>query len=287
MPRDNEEGEENTIKPTLCLKLFAEFLGTLGLAYTVAMTAASSGETGLAPVAVPVCAAAYLILMVYGIGSISGCNINPGVSTAVATWQAISGTNDNFLTDWLAYCIVQVIGGTIGAVLGASLWAASGKYEEFNPYGIFPYAAETQDASVAMFTEMLALFFFTFCILRTCCDHDKPPLATDGIVIGIALFTAIVGTAGVSGGGVNPAVATALRVANSVLAKKYEKFPEPTQGEGTFFLVYWVGPLIGGVLAAFAHYVFEVSTSKVFVNAAFIHDSANYKKKNTAVEDEV
>ena len=52
---------------------------------------------------------------------------------------------------------------------------------------------------MAMITEMLAIFFFTFAILRTCCDHDKPPMVTDGLVIGIALFTAIVGTASMSG----------------------------------------------------------------------------------------
>ena len=41
------------------------------------MTAASSEEAGgLAPVAVPICAAAYLILMVYGIGSVTSL-INP------------------------------------------------------------------------------------------------------------------------------------------------------------------------------------------------------------------
>jgi len=287
MPREEVQGIENTIEPTIGLKLFAEFLGTFGLSYTVAMTAASSGDNGLAPVAVPVCAAAYLILMVYGIGSISGCHINPGVSTAVFCWQALSGTNDSYLLEWLAYTIVQVLGGSCGAILGACIWAASGKYEAFNPYGIFPYVGESQDASVAMFTEMLALFFFTFCILRTCCDHDKPPLATDGLVIGIALFTAIVGTAGVSGGGVNPAVATSLLFANSVLAGKYEKFPEPTQGTASFVLVYWVGPIIGAVLAAFAHYIFEVATSKVFVNMAFIFDSANHKATTTAVDDQV
>lgn len=280
MPR--ADGIENTIEPSFTLKLFAEFIGTLGLAYTVGMTAASSKDGGLAPVAVPICASCYLILMVYGIGSISGCHINPGVSCAVFTWQAISETNDYFLSEWICYMIVQVAGGICGALLAVGLWTGSGKYEEYGVYGIFPYASGEQNALVAMATEMLALFFFTFCILRTCCDHDKPPLSTDGIVIGIALFTAIVGTAGISGGGVNPAVATALRIANMTLSGKYD-IPAPEQAEWTFFIVYWIGPLLGGIGAALVHYLFEVSTSIRFAPFAFLHDSDNFKPKKTEV----
>ena len=34
MPRAEDQGVENTIEPTLGLKLFAEFLGTFGLSYS-------------------------------------------------------------------------------------------------------------------------------------------------------------------------------------------------------------------------------------------------------------
>jgi len=272
-----ENPEENTLEPSFGLKLLSEFIGTFGLAYTVAMTAAGTPEKGLAPVAVPICAAAYLILMVYGIGSVSGCHINPGVSTAVFFWQAISGTNDRWHFEFVTYVIAQVLGGICGACLGAFLWIESTKHEAFVAYGIFPYREEKENEWIAMLTEMFALFFFTFGILRVCCDHDKPPMPIDGIVIGIALFTAIVGTAGVSGGGVNPAVATALRVANYLIADEYD-LPDPQSGEGTFVLVYWIGPIIGGILAACVHYIIESSTSKVFVPYAFLHESQLNKK---------
>jgi len=270
MPRDEKEEGWNTVEPTLCLKLVCETIGTFGLSYTVAMTAASTADGGLAPVAVPVCAACYLILMVYAIGSVSGCHINPAVSVAVFTWQAISGTNANFAIEWILYTIAQCIGGCCGALLGINLWQSSGQFDAFNPYGIFPYVDSGRSAGIACVTEMFALFFFTFCILRTCCDHDKPPLATDGLTIGIALFTAIVGTAMVSGGGVNPAVATSLLVANQGLG-------ESSKDIGTFFTVYWVGPSIGAVMAAALHYMIEVSTSKVFVGYMFLHKSDHMK----------
>lgn len=280
MPRaEVDKPEENTVEPSLGLKLFAEFIGTFGLSYTVGMTAISSNTGGLAPVAVPICAAAYLILMVYGIGSVSGCHINPGVSTAVFFWQAISGTSQTWALEFVAYTIVQVLGGTCGACLAVFLWIESTAYDSFGVYGIYPFTGEDENCVIAFLTEMFALFFFTFAILRVCCDHDKPPMPTDGIVIGIALFTAIVGTAAISGGGVNPAVATSLRLANYYIIDEYDLKDVKNHGEGTFVLVYWVGPMLGGILAALIHYVIEASTSKVFVPYAFLHDSQLNKKK--------
>ena len=69
------------------------------------------------------------------------------------------------------------------------------------------------------------------------------------------------------GGGVNPAVATALRVANLLIASKYN-IPEQEQAEWTFFIVYWVGPMIGGLMGAFCHYIFEASTTVYVRNEA-------------------
>merc|ERR1719300_1315959 len=87
-----------------------------------------------------------------------------------------------------------------------------------------------------MISEAFAIFFFTFAILRVCCDHDKPPQATDGIVIGIALLTAIVGTATMSGGGVNPAIATGLRIVNYALDDEYGYASSAKgHGEESFF----------------------------------------------------
>merc|ERR550539_242079 len=100
-----------------------------------------------------------------------------------------------------------------GNIYGITLPDGSGN----GPIGIYPTVDPNQKAFCAMMGELMAIFFFTFCILRVCCDHDKPAQATDGIVIGIALMTAIVGTAAVSGGGVNPAVATSLRITNAYL----------------------------------------------------------------------
>jgi aquaporin Z len=273
-----EGAEANTVEPTFALKLMCEFIGTFGLSYTVAMTAASSteAESSLAPVAVPVCAACYLILMVYGIGSVSGCHINPGVSTAVFGWQCISNTNPDWGIEFVAYVCTQTLGGIFGAVVGTYFWINCDRYSTMSFYGVYPYRAPNQKPVISMVTEMIALFFFSFAILRTCCDHDKPPMCTDGLVIGIALFTAIVGTAQVSGGGVNPAVATSLVVSNYYIDDEFAT-ESLHWSHGTLALVYWLGPMLGGALAAGVHYIFEASTSRVFVRYALGHQDSKKK----------
>lgn len=267
------EPEKNTVEPNLALKLACEGIGTFGLCYTVAMTAASSTEAppeGLAPVAVPACAACYLILMVYGIGSVSGCHINPAVSTAVFGWQCISNTNPDWAIEFILYTCVQTLCGIFGSCVGTYMWINSNRYTTYSFYAVFPYVESNHKAVIAMITEMTAVFFFTFGILRVCCDHDKPPMYIDGIVIGIALFTGIVGTAKMSGGAVNPAVATGLVISNYYIDEEFGYAPQHWS-HGTLALVYWFGPMLGAAIATFAHYIIEASTSKVFVRYKFLH----------------
>jgi len=287
-----EEQEKEVVaptvrEPTVALKIFTEFVGTLGLAYTVTMTAAvakgESSNIALDPVAVPICASGYLVLMVYAIGNVSGCHINPAVSTAVYFWQFLSGTSPSYLTDWTSYVLAQLVGGICGGLLGAMFWETSEQYQEFVPFEIFPFVPDTRIAGMAMITEMLAVFFFTFSILRNCCDHDKPSLSTDGLAIGISLFAAIMGTVQISGGCVNPAVATALRVANDTIGFSGGKVH---RGEETFVIVYWAGPLMGALLAAIAHYIIESRTNKQLAAFGFLHTGRPENRVNTATNEE-
>ena len=79
----------------------------------------------------------------------------------------------------------------------------------------------------------------------------------------------------------NPAVATSLRIANYYIDNEFDvDDAQNHHGEGTFVVVYWVGPMLGGILAACLHYLIEASTSKVFVPYAFLHDSQLNKKSS-------
>jgi len=272
-PPPSPKGDDaNTLEPTLPLKLGCEFVGTFGLAYTVVQ---KSLNLWMGDVGTPVSAAAYLVLMVYGIGSVSGCHINPGVSTAVFFWGAISKTMPNWMIEYPLYVLSQVAGALLGAYIAARMNMTSNLHgDEIGALLIFPYRQESEKWGIAMVGEAFAIFFFTFAILRVCCDHDKPPQATDGIVIGAALLAAILGTEALSGGVVNPALATGLRIANYALDDEYDIGvwgASKEHGEETFFCVYWLGPIFGALLAAGFHFVIEFQTSITFGGYTFLH----------------
>ena len=96
---------------SLRAKLIAEFIGTFFLALTIC-TAAVHGSAGdYAPFAI----AATLMVMIYGVGYISGAHFNPAVTVAV--WLRGACEKD----DVAPYIAVQVIAGALAALTSESI----------------------------------------------------------------------------------------------------------------------------------------------------------------------
>ena len=98
-------------------KYLAEFIGTLVLVLIGCGSAVIAGShIGFAGIAVAFGLA--VLAMVYAIGSISGCHINPAITVAMLVAGKIKGK------DAIFYVIAQCIGAIAGAAI---LWAiASG-----------------------------------------------------------------------------------------------------------------------------------------------------------------
>ena len=95
-------------------KLIAEFIGTLWLVLGgcgSAVLAAGYPELGIGFVGVSIAFGLTVLTMVYAIGHISGCHLNPAVS--IGLWMG--GRFDK--KDLLPYIIAQVLGGIAGAGL--------------------------------------------------------------------------------------------------------------------------------------------------------------------------
>uniref|UniRef100_UPI0035636357 aquaporin n=1 Tax=Ancylomarina sp. TaxID=1970196 RepID=UPI0035636357 len=93
-------------------KLIAEFIGTLWLVLGgcgSAVLAASYPELGIGFVGVAIAFGLTVLTMVYAIGHISGCHLNPAVS--VGLW--VGGRFDK--RELLPYIAAQVLGGIAGA----------------------------------------------------------------------------------------------------------------------------------------------------------------------------
>jgi len=155
-------------------KLVAEFIGTLWLVLGgcgSAVLAAGYPELGIGFVGVSIAFGLTVLTMVYAIGHISGCHLNPAVS--IGLW--IGGRFEG--KELLPYILAQVLGGIAGAGIlylivtgkpGAEIgsFAANG-YGEHSPdgYGMLS----------ALVAEIVMTFMFLIVILGA--THPKAPRA--------------------------------------------------------------------------------------------------------------
>src|SRR4030042_1814112 len=101
-------------------KYTAELIGTLVLVLIGCGSAVIAGKEGIVPgihgiglVGISFAFGLAVLAMVYAIGSISGCHINPAITVAMFVAGKIKGR------DAIFYIIFQCLGGIIGAAL---LW---------------------------------------------------------------------------------------------------------------------------------------------------------------------
>jgi glycerol uptake facilitator protein len=172
--------------------------------------------------------------MVYAIGKVSGCHINPAVTFALAAtkrfpWREVP-----------AYWGAQVVGAVLGALGIWALFAQSGidlgmGQTSFNP--------DTTTWASAIFAEGIGTFILMFAILGIVDTRSPSDLA--GLVIGGVVIAIIMIVGPITGASLNPARAFG---------------PEPISaiGNGTthwnqLIPVYVLPGLVGAGLAAVAY----------------------------------
>jgi len=217
----------------LTKKLGAEFIGTFWLVLGgcgSAVLAAGFPELGIGFVGVSFAFGLTVLTMVYAIGHISGCHLNPAVS--VGLWAG-----GRFpAKELLPYIGVQVIGAIAGA--GVLYLIASGKpgfelagfaangYGEHSPGG---YALGS-----ALITEIVMTFMFLIIILGA--TSKQAPAGFAGIAIGLGLTLIHLVSIPVTNTSVNPARSTgqALFVGDWALSQLW---------------LFWIAPIIGAIIA--------------------------------------
>jgi aquaporin Z len=230
-------------------RYLAEFLGTFFLlvAVTGAVLVTLQGTlVGDYSVAIVISTSIGLVLAVaiYALGDVSGGHFNPAVTVAMAVSRRMP------LRDVVPYIVAQVAGALVG-VLAVAGWAqgyskgwsslvaasfGSQGYTTSNNFFAYPLS------SVILF-EIVVTFLFIFIILKV----TRPESATKNLApltIGFALLMANLIGIGVDGASFNPARSLAPAILSQI-------WPPPG---GAWALgqswIFWVAPLIGGVLAA-------------------------------------
>lgn len=221
-------------------KYGAEMIGTFALVLIGCGSAVIAGDQ-IGFLGISFAFGLTVMAMVYAIGPISGCHINPAVT--VAMW-----INGNLKSREAGmYVVFQCLGAILAA--GLLLGIASGQdgYDVAEDgLGQNGYDAESPggySVEAAFIAEVVFTFIFLFVIFGA--PSRRTPEGFAGLPIGFSLVVIHLISIPITGTSVNPArsLGPAVFAGNDAMVQLW---------------LFWFAPIIGAVMAAFAwRYIFE------------------------------
>jgi aquaporin Z len=209
--------------------LVAEFVGTFTLIFVGVGAIASDVMTGhmLGLTGIALAHGLAIAVMVSATAAVSGGHLNPAV-----TFGALVARKINLLNG-IAYIVAQCLGAIVAAYV--IRLAIPEQVLTAISYGT-PVVTKGVTVTQALFTEIVLTFFLVFVVFGTAIDKRAPKVG--GLFIGLAVAMGVMMGAGISGAAMNPA-----------------RFLGPAVAGGGFdnTWLYWVGPLVGGGLAALVY----------------------------------
>lgn len=215
--------------PGIARKMLIEGLGTFFLVFvgsgaiiSMAFLGSANGYAQLLVIALAHGLA--LAIAVTAALSISGGNINPAVTIAMLVARKINVSNAIF------YIMAQVIGAAVATALLISIvplhiGASVG-------WGV-PTLASSITVYQGIAIEAVITFLLVTSVFMTAVNPKAPKIG--GLGIGLTLAIVILFAGPFTGGAANPAVALG---------------PEIATLNFTNWYVYWIGPVIGGIISA-------------------------------------
>ena len=231
-------------------KYLAEFIGTYALVFVGAGAVLASKTNGMGMVGVALAHGLVLMMIVYTIGHISGAHVNPAVT--IAAW--LTGHMKTAIAGW--YVLAQLLGATFAALflklflfpgisgdgMGAPALRA-GVMPYFNDHGAMFNNTVSPLAGIAI--EAMLTFFLVWAVMAMAVDQKNNNKGFAGLAIGLVLTFDILVGGQLTGAAMNPArafgptlVASGLSPFSAVWANQY---------------VYWIGPILGALIAAFVY----------------------------------
>lgn len=213
--------------PSLARRLTAEALGTFGLVFVGAAVVVVNGgfpNSGIGLLGIALAHAVVLSVMVSATMTISGGHLNPAVTVGLLVGRRIGPVPA------AAYIVVQLAAACLAAFLVKLLLPP---LPVRNAMLGVPVIASSVSLGQAIGMELILTFFLVSAVYGTAVSPDAPRVAGFGIGL-VLLFDILVGGP-LTGAAMNPARAFG---------------PALVQGEWLGHLVYWIGPLAGGILAA-------------------------------------
>ena len=220
-------------------KLISEFVGTFALIFigagSVATNYISDGALGL--VGISTAFGLVVMAMIYATGHISGTHINPAVTIALVATKKMDAK------DAVPYIISQLAGAAVAGLTLRIIYPTAIASVHLGTTGL----GTNVSFGTGVMVEAILTFLLVFTIFGAAVDK-RAPAGFAGFAIGmVVLFDILVGGP-LTGASMNPA-----RTFGPAMASGY----------WVNHLVYWIGPIIGGVVAALLYDgVFAEKTEK-------------------------
>lgn len=208
----------------LLVKASAEMLGTFFLCTSIGLSAGQ--DYLLAPETIGYT----LMVSIYAFGHVSGAHFNPAVTVAVL----LSGRNKIDPTSAFVYIVAQLLGSFIAASM---CWKIG---DEVGFKSGYPSVADNVSMGIAILVEMIYSYLLCSVVLNAATIKKQAGNSFFGIAIGFTVTAGAISAGPISGGGFNPAAGTAL---------------PGIHGITTNLVAYWLGPLLGSLMAAATFYL--------------------------------
>ena len=204
----------------------AEAIGTFALCFigagSIILNAKTGGAVGL--IGIAIAHGVILSVMISALGGVSGGHFNPAVTIGFLV------TKKQEIGVGVSYIISQLIGGTVAGLLLRIIFAP----EVWQKAHLgTPMLGDGVSFGTGILIEIVLTFFLVTAIWGTAVDDRKPDIG--GCGIGLTLTADILMGGPLTGASMNPA-----RTFGPALAG----------GGFDNHLVYWIGPIIGAVIAA-------------------------------------
>jgi aquaporin Z len=225
-------------------KYLAEFIGTLALVLIGCGSAVIAGKF-IGFYGISFAFGLTVLAMVYAIGGVSGCHINPAITIAMLVAGKIRGR------DAVMYIVAQCIGAIAGA--GILLAIASGNPDfslsvtGLGQNGFGTHSPAGYSLAACFVAEVVLTALFLFVIFGS--THERAPKGFAGISIGLCLVLIHLVGIPITGTSVNPArsLGPAVFAGGDALAQLW---------------LFIVAPIVGGIIAALIwRYTFDNQTA--------------------------
>jgi aquaporin Z len=207
--------------------LTAEALGTFGLVFVGAAVVVVNGgfpNSGIGLLGIALAHAVVLSVMVTATMGISGGHLNPAVTLGLLVTRRVD------VRSAAAYIVTQLVAACLAAFLVKLLFPPGAVREAM--VGV-PVIASSVSLGQAIGLEAILTFFLMSAVYGTAVSPEAPRVGGFGIGL-VLLFDILVGGP-LTGAAMNPARAFG---------------PAVAAGEWIGHLAYWIGPIVGAVLAA-------------------------------------